>query len=184
MKILDLGCGNAKYKGKPGDTVIGIDFYNTKKADVSWDLNKFPYPFKKNEFDMVVTSHVLEHLDDLVKVMEELHRITKPGGRIKIRVPHCSTAGAWTNPTHKRGFGLGTFNYFRVGSTEKYSPAEFKILKSRLMWKGESRYFPKFLRNFIDWLVNLAPYQFERYFVYYFGGFDEVTYELEVVKKR
>ncbi len=76
MKILDLGCGNRKYT--LGDNVvIGIDNVKLKEVDIVHDLNKFPYPFKNNEFDLIYTSHTLEHLDNLDKVFTELIRIMK-----------------------------------------------------------------------------------------------------------
>ncbi len=43
------------------------------------DLNRFPYPFKEKEFDFIICSHVLEHLDDPVRVCAELSRISKAG---------------------------------------------------------------------------------------------------------
>ena len=55
MKILDLGCGNKKYKSKD-NVVVGVDNVKLKNVDIAHDLNKFPYPFKKNEFDLIYTS--------------------------------------------------------------------------------------------------------------------------------
>ena len=108
MRILDLGCGNAKYKSK-NDLVVGIDNIKLKNVDIVHDLNKFPYPFKKNEFDLICTSHTLEHLDNLDKVFQELIRITKNKGRVKIRVPHFSCGVSYRDPTHKRLFSYFTY---------------------------------------------------------------------------
>ena len=84
MKILDLGCGKRKRKG-----AIGVDISEDTDADVIHDnnLNVFPYPFVDNEFDYVYADNVIEHLDNVVKVLEELHRISKNGATIKIIVP-------------------------------------------------------------------------------------------------
>ncbi len=73
MKILDLGSGPWKYKG-----AISIDWNSETKPDILWDLNKFPYPFSDNEFDLIYASHILEHLNELIKVLEEIWRILKP----------------------------------------------------------------------------------------------------------
>lgn len=43
------------------------------------NLNQFPYPFKEKEFDFLICSHVLEHLDDPVRVCAEFSRIAKAG---------------------------------------------------------------------------------------------------------
>jgi ubiquinone/menaquinone biosynthesis C-methylase UbiE len=40
-----------------------------------YDFEKFPYPFEDNTFDEIYCSHVLEHMSDLGKVMEEFTRV-------------------------------------------------------------------------------------------------------------
>src|SRR5688500_3058442 len=77
MKILDVGCGVNKYEG-----AIGVDYNADTDADVIHDLGQFPYPFADNEFDKIVSFHVIEHVPDVLKLITELYRITKPGGRI------------------------------------------------------------------------------------------------------
>ncbi len=107
-KILDVGCGNHKV---PGAT--GVDFLKIPGVDIVHDLNKFPYPFKENTFDVIYANQVLEHLDaDLDRILFELCRICKPGGKIKITVPHALSVGAFSDPTHKRFFTYFTFDYF------------------------------------------------------------------------
>lgn len=44
-------------------------------------------PFEDNTFDCVVTSEVLEHIQDDVNVISELHRVLKPGGSLGVTVP-------------------------------------------------------------------------------------------------
>jgi SAM-dependent methyltransferase len=44
-------------------------------------------PFEDNTFDCVVTSEVLEHIQDDVSVISELHRVLKPGGSLGVTVP-------------------------------------------------------------------------------------------------
>mgnify|MGYP002633438234 CR=1 FL=1 len=46
-------------------------------------------PFEDNTFDCVVTSEVLEHIQDDVSVLSELHRVLKPGGSLGVTVPSC-----------------------------------------------------------------------------------------------
>jgi len=72
LRVLDVGCGNKK---RPG--AIGVDNNIRTAADVIHDLNCFPYPLGDNEFDYVYADNIIEHLDDVVKVLEKLHRITK-----------------------------------------------------------------------------------------------------------
>src|SRR5215475_15967925 len=86
-RVLDIGCGVNKTIG-----AIGMDINLRSAADVIHDLDDLPYPFADNRFDVVIGRHVIEHVHDPMAVMSELHRITRPGGLVKIIAPH------WTNP--------------------------------------------------------------------------------------
>jgi SAM-dependent methyltransferase len=44
-------------------------------------------PFADGTFDVVVTSEVLEHIQDDVTAISELHRVLKPGGTLGVTVP-------------------------------------------------------------------------------------------------
>lgn len=190
MAVLELGCGMKKTPG-----TVCVDYYNPQLADFKWDLNQFPYPFKDNEFEGVISSHVIEHLNDCLKVMEELHRITKPGGIIKIRVPHFSSCNALSHLTHKRAFGAGTFAPLVISdSWERYGTVRFKLLKIQLYWirmrdlnskDGKLHKFYWLARpidKLIVYLANKNIFLTERVWCYLVGGFDEIYYELEVVK--
>ena len=175
MKILDLGCGNRKYRSNK-NMVIGIDNIKLKDVDIVHDLNKFPYPFKNNEFDLIYTSHTLEHLQDLDKVFLELKRITKKNGRIKIRGPHFSCGISYRDPTHKRLFSYFTFDYF----TDEcfYTKSKFKIINRKLNF---TRLNYTLLNFFINPIINLSPLIYERFFCWIFPC-AEVLAELEVKK--
>ncbi|MCK4553267.1 methyltransferase domain-containing protein [Candidatus Pacearchaeota archaeon] len=180
MKKLNLGCGL-----KPFEDYVNVDMVKRKGVDVVHNLEKFPYPFKNNEFDEVYMDNVLEHLEDIIKVMEELHRISKPNAIIKIIVPHYSSCMALGHITHKRCFSSGTFNNFEPDNWEKYSKAEFKILKNKLIWLDcRDWFFIKPLKFLIDRLINIKPFLSERFFCYLLGGFDHIYYELKVIKKE
>jgi len=76
--ILDIGCGyNAN---KLANVICDIqdlsDYYKDKKFIRL--INK-KLPFKDNEFDFVIASHVLEHVDDVEFFIKELERISKKG---------------------------------------------------------------------------------------------------------
>jgi SAM-dependent methyltransferase len=126
FNILDLGCGLRK---RPG--AIGIDVNPRSQADVIHDLNRFPYPFPDNHFDEIICDNIIEHLDDFLKVMEELHRIAKPLALVTIVVPFYSHQQAHTDPTHRHFFGVHSFDYFIDGTANagfQYSRAKFTLL--------------------------------------------------------
>ena len=75
--ILDVGCGINKLPGS-----LGIDRNPHTKADVLVELDRFPYPFRDSSFDGLQAIHVIEHVSDVLRAMEEFHRVVRPGGRI------------------------------------------------------------------------------------------------------
>lgn len=58
---------------------------NSPLAAVKADICKLP--FKDNEFDYIFCNHVLEHIPDDKKAMEELYRVLKKGGTLIAQVP-------------------------------------------------------------------------------------------------
>lgn len=106
-KILDVGCGWNKTPG-----AIGMDANPKTHADVIHDLGSIPYPFPDSEFDEIVCRHVAEHVPDVMSFIAELHRVTKPGGRIMITTPHYSNPDWATDPTHRNHFNSYSFNCF------------------------------------------------------------------------
>ncbi|WP_299368089.1 class I SAM-dependent methyltransferase [Winogradskyella sp.] len=54
-------------------------------ADVKADICNLP--FKENSYDVILCNHVLEHIPDDVKAMQELYRVMKPGGWGIFQIP-------------------------------------------------------------------------------------------------
>ena len=157
MKILDLGCGLRKKEG-----AIGIDSNPRSGADIIHDLNKFPYPFKDNEFDMIVCNHILEHLDDISKIVAEIYRIAKPMAIIVIKVPHFSGVDAFVDPTHKHFFSFRSFDYF-IPETELfkdfpyYSQLKFNIIRKKILFNWFFR------RIGLEYIMNKFPGKYEAF---------------------
>jgi len=128
MNILDLGCGNRKLPGS-----IGIDINSNTDADIVHNLNEFPYPFEDSAFDEIYADNVIEHLDDVLNVMEELQRISKPNALIKIIVPYFRAKWAFIDPTHKHFFTVDSLSYFDSSHIHNklfnYSHATFRVEK-------------------------------------------------------
>lgn len=127
-RVLDLGCGNKKREG-----AVGVDHNSRTAADVIHDLNVFPYPLEDSSFDEIVLDNTLEHLDNVIRVMEEVHRICKPGGTIKVIVPYFRSIWASIDPTHQHFFTVDSFNYFDPDHITcqryDYTLARFKLEK-------------------------------------------------------
>ena len=127
MKKLNFGCGTDYKEGW-----INADIDKNVKADVYINRNKRRYPFKDNEFDLIMLKMVLEHVDSPLHVLEELWRISKKGAKIIIEVPHWSSYLQYTDLTHRHAFSLLSFHYFERNSPKYYSDfADFKILSKK-----------------------------------------------------
>jgi SAM-dependent methyltransferase len=103
---LDVACGSNKMPGFFGVDIAGKD------VDVTWDLEKFPWPFPDNSVDEIVCNHYIEHTKDLIAFMNELYRIMVPGGSALIRAPYYNSMRAWQDPTHTRAISEATFLYY------------------------------------------------------------------------
>ncbi len=77
-KILDIGCG---YTANDNATVIAdiIDLSKFYKDRKFIKINNEKLPFQDNEFDYVIASHVIEHVQNFESFIKELERISKKG---------------------------------------------------------------------------------------------------------
>lgn len=151
--IVDLGCGNKKTPGS-----IGIDSARLEGIDIITDLNK-RIPLKTSSVDRIIASNIIEHLHDVAKIMEEIHRIGKHGAIVEIEVPYYASHYAFCDPTHRHFFAWKTFDYF----TEKepfayYSKARFEIIEKKFHSLGRGR----IVKNAIDWVATKFPTVYER----------------------
>jgi len=174
MKILDLGCGKSKYSG-----AIGVDFSDRHSPDVVHDLNVFPYPFPDSEFDLIVMNNVLEHLDDVLSVMREVHRICKSGGgRVKVIVPYFRSIWAFIDPTHKHCFTVDSFSYFDPQSPicQRYDYVDYRFFIENIIF-NESLKTAWWKKPFL-WFANKQPIRYELYLSHLIP-MDDITYNLK-----
>lgn len=174
MRILDVGCGINK---KPGS--IGIDRNPRSRADVIVDVDHFPYPFRDSSFDALQAVHVIEHVSDVVRTLEEFHRLVKPGGEIYLATPHYTDFSSFCDPTHKWHLNSFSLRYFgeNHGGYHYYSTARFEekvYVKLLALWKYLG----------LEWLINTFPrlrLYWEYYFCYLIRG-KVIEWHLKVVK--
>jgi SAM-dependent methyltransferase len=95
--VVDIGCTGfdlvqrARWMGRSDLIHSGVD-YMPLSAPVGFDFRKVDLdreavPFPDDSFDLVVASHIIEHLRDPTKFCAELVRIAKPGGLVYIEAP-------------------------------------------------------------------------------------------------
>ena len=129
---LDIGAG--RDERLPG--ALRLDRARRTAPDVVADLDA-GLPFRDASFETVGAYDVVEHVADLVALMEEVHRVLKPDGRFQVTTPHFSCANAYTDPTHRRALGLRSFDYFSDGHPLAfYSTARFRVRTRTLHFKG------------------------------------------------
>ena len=101
-RLLDIGCGPGAivsigyYKKFNDAKIYGIDNLkkNIKRVKKRFPTGTFQYspaeklPFPNDYFDYIIARHVLEHVDDVNKTLQEIKRVTKKGATLMIAVPH------------------------------------------------------------------------------------------------
>jgi SAM-dependent methyltransferase len=152
---IDLGSGP-----RPREGFYALDHLELDGIDIVADLNRPLELLPDNCAEHVFSSHALEHVENLMPLLGEIHRITRPGGLVEVVVPHFSNPYYYSDPTHVRFFGLYTMNYFV--DTEKQPEAwRVPVFYSRTRFEMESVKLAFYRTNLFDRLF--VP--FLRYFV-------------------
>lgn len=96
-KLLEVGCGSGQMLARMRDQgweVRGVDFdpeaVNTASArglDVRLG-SLASQGFAANQFDVVVMSHVIEHVHDPLELLTQAHQVLKPGGTLVVLTPN------------------------------------------------------------------------------------------------
>lgn len=120
-RIANLGSGELYVEG-----VTNVDLFAIR-ADVRHDLNEYPYPFPDSCFDEIRAYNLIEHLNDVIVAMREIHRIASDGCLVKIRVPHFRSACLYEDLTHRHGFAWRSFDIFVEGGTVYGNYADFRF---------------------------------------------------------
>lgn len=162
--ILELGCGLNKQPGR-----IGIDRLDLPGVDIVADLEKGLPFLPDGSVDEIHSKSFLEHVDDFELLMTEIVRVLKRGGRKHLFVPHFSNPYFYSDFTHKRFFGLYTFQYF-VGPENQlrrkvphfYDLPKIRVLSQYLVFQSPFRGRNK-LKKVIEKIVNAHPYLQEFY---------------------
>lgn len=110
--VLDIGCGNGDFlffAKKAGWSTRGIDFdpiavqlAQSRGLNVTEDSIDSIYD-ENISYDFITLSHVLEHVSDPVKMIEDCYKLLKPGGGLWIETPNIDSNGLKIFKNHWRG---------------------------------------------------------------------------------
>lgn len=115
---LDLGSGFTKPAGW-----IGIDKVQWgNQTDIVMDLDSptVNLGFGDDSVTDVRAIHFLEHIHNILPLMNEIWRVLMPGGKLDIIVPLAGSRGSFDDPEHVRFFSEGTFSYFTPEAPGNY----------------------------------------------------------------
>ncbi|MEU6074517.1 methyltransferase domain-containing protein [Micromonospora sp. NPDC047074] len=95
--VVDLGCGPTKQW--PGN--LGLDIFPATGVDAVADLSG-SLPLADDSVDVFFAVHILEHLIDFLALVDECHRVLRPGGVLHVMSPWWRHVNAVADPTHVR----------------------------------------------------------------------------------
>ena len=184
---LHLGAGGTALEG-----YYNVDIVNLPGTDVVADLNDSLDKIPDNVASEVYTRHTLEHIDNFIGLMGELHRICRSDAELKIVVPHFSNPYYYSDPTHVKNFGLYTMHYFMDEGEQPgrkvpsfYTGIRFSLLDLRIDFYRTSL-FDRLLVPLIRGLVNynfLSQEIYERRWVWIMPAW-QINYHLRPIKSE
>lgn len=104
-------------------------------ADVKADICNLP--FEDNQYDVILCNHVLEHIPDDTKAMQELYRVLKPGGMAILQIPQdLSRATTFADDTitdqKERAKIFGQYDHVRIYGRDYFDKLRsigFKVIE-------------------------------------------------------
>jgi SAM-dependent methyltransferase len=119
--LLDLGCGNKPYQplySTRTTSSVGCDIIQSDRNRVDVICPVTELAFEDAVFDTVLCTQVLEHVFEHDKMMQEIYRVLKPGGKLILTVPF-----AWE--LHEEPYDF--FRYTKHGLKQLFTSNGFEI---------------------------------------------------------
>lgn len=167
LKILDLGCSNNNYWEEANHFAdihdFREEFSKLKLPFTRLEIGK-RLPFKDKEFDYVILSHVMEHVENLLEFKQEVERIAKAGYiELPTKLNDNLVFGCDDELGHKWWFEYDD-DLKKLLYTKKIDALE-KFLSVGSIWKFQHYFEDSFLlqlywENTID-LKERAPFKVE-----------------------
>ena len=151
-------CFHKRFKAQTNLDYLTADLFSPI-ADMHFDLHEVP--LENDRFDVIFCNHVMEHVDDALRCMQELYRVLKPGGWGIMQVPQdMNRAETYEDPSivtpedrekhywqydHVRLFGRDYPDWLRKAGfeVEEYIPSEhfsdeqierYRLMKSEILY--------------------------------------------------
>ena len=180
-KLLELGCGRGDFLlefQKYGFDCRGLDRASSSINNElglkvkKCNLEKESFPYNDASFDVVYHKSVIEHVYDPVNIMQETHRVLKPGGKVIILTPdwHTTWKVFFEDFTHARPYDITALHdLLKVYGFSSLKVEKFYQLP--ILWKIPFlKIFSIFLQIFLDaykgrWLTDVTNIKFFRWSV-------------------
>lgn len=157
--VLEIGCGTgATIKDlESRGLIVGMDISplalnhcRDKGIDTVCAADATKLPYRDEQFDLVITVDVLEHLDDDVSALGEIRRVCKPGGIIIFTVP--AFRFLWS----RRDDQAHHLRRYRLGEVKKkVQQAGLRIMRATYI--NMPLFVPLFLMVKVGYLLRRNP---------------------------
>jgi hypothetical protein len=155
---LDLGCGARKR----GPDYIGIDLVDHDDVDVVGDVFEVLALLPSSSVSLVFSSHFMEHIDEVGRLIQELGRVIATGGSLETVVPHFSNPYFYSDVTHRTAFGLYSMSYFVAESPFKRKvplyarPPLFDLTAVDLVFKSPRPFYGRYALHKLAQVFNVS----------------------------
>jgi len=208
--VLDIGAGSCPYRNlfshctyKTQDSQVLHSeqlLGKTGYGEIDYRSDAEHIPVNDASFDVVLCTEVLEHVAEPIKVIHEISRILKSGGKLILTAPLGSGLhqepyhfyGGYTPYWYEKFLTAAQFEKISIepngGSFKHYGQQGFNLIRIMTPWNLKANLGIRFIYFFIwllalPWLAFIIPF-----FCYWLDRFDKVQqftvgYHVTCIKK-
>ena len=164
--IVEIGCGAQKEH----EDSIAIDLIEYRNVELVGAVDEVLPLFPSESVDEIYSRRFLEHVENPQAILCLAAQALRPGGRLEITVPHFSNPYFWSDPTHRRPFGLYSFCYFAESALFRRSVPKYAIIRDlrlvdvQLGFRSVRPFYLRHvLRRIFGGVVNMSRFAQEFY---------------------
>ncbi len=183
---IDLGCGP-----NPNPNIIGLDSLPLEGVHYVTDLEKGLPFLEDNSVDKVTSRHFMEHIENFEQLISEIYRVLKVGGENHVIVPYWVNPHYYSDYTHKRFFGLYTFEYLSNGNNDKplkrkvptfYNNINFNVFERTIVFRdGNNQVLNLWKKRILQPLFNASTgtQEFYEFYLSYLFPASEIIFKMK-----